>query len=614
MKPGEIAYPPSPAGYTSASQVDLFNKCERAWWFRSVAKISTPSTPAQAFGTNTHGAVEHYLKGQPIPVHPDPIEHARIMGVLAEAVKHLPNPKVGGYRVEGRIEVPTYAGGPIWQGFIDLWEPNKHPPEVTDHKTTSNFRYAKTPQELAENVQMVSYAKWAFLNLNTNVVRVSHLYLLTRGKPKAHYVYVDMTPEMVDRQWQREITTVRRMTSLKVVTSSDDMTPNGVDTGHCHAYGGCPYRTQCGLSPASLITIGKTKQGDYSMSTLAEKLMAARAAAQGGAAPVASPPPPAPAPVMPVTQTASVATATSAGTAVGVVPSDAPPREQAPETIGPPGFVAAPPPAAQTFPQGSAEPVLAAPPAAPGKKRGRPSKAEVAAREAALASAPPVGGPSRPVNDLAAEPVPIAARRATGEIVDCPACGARAGLDSAGEILNHIGVNVDLESDAMVACVTSGDSPADAIAWVANRRRELAALADARIAENPATVAEPAAPAPPVAVPPRAVRSAPVEKLGSNAGEFHLYVGCMPVKGEHRDFTLAEDWLAPIAQVVAEQNKVSDWKMISYTSKGCLSAGVAAARHLGAIPRVLVIPEHAAFTDALLESLIPFAKSVTKRC
>lgn len=613
--------PAQPPGLTtSASQVTSFEKCNRFWYFASVQKIRTPPTASQQFGTNTHSELEKVLQ---LPGHTPSADFARIVAA-ARAARHdprhggypvMPDPvtEIGTYRLEGAIWIPTYKGGPIWNGFVDLWVPNRAPPEVVDYKTTSDLRYAKTEAELSVDPQMVSYGKWAldqFAGL-WKKVRVTHLYLTTRGKPKALPVTVDLDADHVETQWLRLLGRVRKMESLRAVQSADDITPTGVDTGHCHAYGGCQYRSQCGIDKLVTITSrpktnaqanSGASMSDQPTNSLLARLQRVRqglpATDEPAAAPpaTAAPPPAEPPPAAP-----------PASAVAGVVPVDAPSREQDPL-----------PPEATAPAAAGAEPTLAQKiDAAPKRRPGRPKGSKNAAKEG------PAVGPSGTALD-APPPTVIDKPIPAGKAATCPACGGYAPIDTKGRYMDHPGVDTDLKPypEGMGVCVTSGDVVDEAHAAVKKIRARLAAPAPAEDVETtPAVVAIDTSPA--VRAETSAARAAGVpvvelpappelEEPAADTVIEAIYIDCLPVKGAHKGaFVMMEDWLAPVLKVVAEANGVADYRLISYTSRGALAEGISAQRQL-APPRVLVVASQASGADVVLENLIPFARTVVR--
>jgi hypothetical protein len=270
-------------GRVSASAVEAYRRCPRVWYYDYVLRQRGPSSPSQLKGTGIHFAIEHYLKtAEVLPFVdvdgdgkvcslPFPDEPANDNGrvrvqttdIMQAAVDYLPPPLTNkehwaqpgaGLMIEQPIELPTYEGGPTWIGYIDRVEAYESAGKVSDNKTTSDLRYAKTPEELSKNTQLACYAKWVFINSDYAQLDLEHLYLTTRGKAKAKLVGTTVTREQVDEVWTRDLALVREMDSWAALgpPNADPLPPN---TEACGDFGGCFHRSKCGLEPKPLIQI-----------------------------------------------------------------------------------------------------------------------------------------------------------------------------------------------------------------------------------------------------------------------------------------------------------------------------------------------------------------------
>ena len=255
--------------HVSATQVRLFTSCPRAWFCRYKLGIKTPKTPAQDLGSNVHEVLEIYLlTGQ--------ITDVPILRPFVEAaIPHLPTPPIHPSLVERRAFLDTFPGGPKWMLVIDLLI-DTTPPTIHDHKTTSDFRYALTPAEIQEDTQCVSYTKWLQLQQDEPTdVRARLLYLNTRNKTKIAFpVDAILTPAQVTKIWARDLLVVRAMVAANDLQAPEQLPAN---TRSCGNYGGCPYRTNCGLE---IITNPGTRS-KIIMSDFVARLKAAQAAAAG---------------------------------------------------------------------------------------------------------------------------------------------------------------------------------------------------------------------------------------------------------------------------------------------------------------------------------------------
>lgn len=331
-----LASPRVEVAKTSASQVEAFLRCHRYWFNKSVLKLPEPfSAPAQK-GTRVHKISEYWLKSGLLSQPPGTTDED--MEIAQVAITHMPKrgPEL---LIEHEFELPTYPGGPIWLGYIDLVDPRQDPIQVLDHKTRSDFRYCLKPNDLLKSVQMTSYAKWAMDHFKRDEVLVGHKYVCTkRTKTPPHYKTLLVTAianrKQVEAVWAELMPVVAAMMEWRKLApaTADDLEPN---TASCGAYGGCAFKPQCGFGPSpnktfsirKAPTMSDTTQtpppananGSAAPMSLSQKLAAKKAAAlaaaaAGGAASSAAAPAPAP-----------VKAAPPAGApAVGLVPPDAP--------------------------------------------------------------------------------------------------------------------------------------------------------------------------------------------------------------------------------------------------------------------------------------------------
>ena len=96
----------------SASQVEEFLRCPRRWFESAILKNRQPETEAMLRGKNFHKAVETYLKTG---------ENTSEFAPLIEAGKEfLPPARTEDLLLEHEFTIPTYEGGPMWLGYIDM--------------------------------------------------------------------------------------------------------------------------------------------------------------------------------------------------------------------------------------------------------------------------------------------------------------------------------------------------------------------------------------------------------------------------------------------------------------------------------------------------------------
>ena len=223
----------------SASQVDTYNTCNRKWWFNKILGIETPPHPSAVIGTEVHAQLEAYLEEK---------APADSLGPIARTA--LPfAPKPGTVYIEQSIEeLGLVAGGLPALGYIDVLDLTGDIPQVLDWKTTSNFRYAKTEDELLRNVQMSVYARATLAMCDrldvpepTNV-RVTHVAMLTKAPHEARRTSALMPVRTIHENWSSIDRTVLTMRETATCETPDKVTPT---KSACSAYGGCPFLDRC---------------------------------------------------------------------------------------------------------------------------------------------------------------------------------------------------------------------------------------------------------------------------------------------------------------------------------------------------------------------------------
>ena len=229
-----------------------------------------PPSPAQELGTKIHAEMEDWL------LHGREPEH-----LSAQYVTRAFQNYVEGY--ERVVEEPKdfdmqmkAAGVPV-KGRIDLLlrPTTGRPLVVLDWKTSSNLRYAMSPEQLARDVQGVLYLKYAKESgyWASGFARFDHYYILTKGTGAKDVAGEPVTVEEVDGLWRGIEAEVEKM-------KGTETTPIGSVPGnlkHCDKYGGCAFRTRC---PAAnkMGPFAQLGEGVEDMSKLADILKARKAA------------------------------------------------------------------------------------------------------------------------------------------------------------------------------------------------------------------------------------------------------------------------------------------------------------------------------------------------
>jgi PD-(D/E)XK nuclease superfamily len=593
--------------HVSASQIKDFVACNRLWYYTRILKQRAPQTEAQSRGTTVHGALEAHLKAGKIE--PEILERAKGLGITEETLQEYVEAmkpfvgQPGEGLTEYRDEMPTYEGGPKYVLVVDhareiVVEGHGVIPQIDDLKTTSDFRYCKTPDELSKDVQMVSYAKWALLRLYLekslpppSFVSLRHVYVRTRGKRLATARDVLVTPADVEARWSNILGVVREMELLSA--RGAELNPQDVHattTDHCSAYGGCFFRAQCfgAVYDTSRPFMGlfnkeKTAMSDVNGTPrLSLKERVAQKAA-GGAVPAVAPA--AAAAAAPAAPSAAPSAAPTCGNVNGLFPGcpcTLVLHEGDHESEGPGGGKIHWSFDGKTFGIGASTswkalaPMLTLVPA----ETVTPAAAAPAAAAAAPATAASVLAAFVPSAAVAAVlPPDAASRTSTPEEVAAEGTTKRKRATKAEMEARAAGAT------GTVAAATPAAAPAPALAPIV-----VVAPPGGAVAGN--TV-------------PASVVVAGVCPLKD------LYVDCLPVKPAGVVYGLGEDLLHSLSIDAAHAAGMPDWRLVEF-GKGKGAMAVLLRERLASMPEILVVSSSTPGSDVLLEVLTPHARRVVR--
>lgn len=239
----------------SPTSYSLLQRCPRSWWYQYVARRPRVSTFALDNGSAVHAAVEHYLDHGTWPEGDAPaLVQARRGAAVLDAWKATAGLASGdGWAVveaNAKRDLVPFGGVDALKGRVD-WhgESDELGPWVVDHKTTANNAFWKSPEQLAEDPQLLAYAGALFAHAPGNgSVTVAHMYippppleptLVSSVAPRSAIdaVLADMARATV------EMATIRTATDPEAVEAR---------TSGCWAFGGCPHADVCSAAPESL--------------------------------------------------------------------------------------------------------------------------------------------------------------------------------------------------------------------------------------------------------------------------------------------------------------------------------------------------------------------------
>lgn len=273
--------------HISPSQAKTAELCRRKWYLEKVEKIPQPQGRSTSLGTAVHSVAEAFLRGE---TYDETTEAARVFA-SAIPIASVIRPRV--IAIERSISIVLPRSGIELQGRIDVVAGTPSRPAIIDWKTTSGPRYARTAEELATDVQLCAYA--AAVSAACHDVDVSHVYMQTKGKPKAWRVDAVATVSAQLETLDRLDTLACDLVELR--TQPREAAPQNLES--CSAFGGCPYRYICHPDR-------HTKEID--MSSMLDRIRARQAALAQSTAPTPTPaaPPEPPPPPPPVEEPAAI--------------------------------------------------------------------------------------------------------------------------------------------------------------------------------------------------------------------------------------------------------------------------------------------------------------------
>lgn len=249
--------------YVSPSAVGTAIECMRKWWIESVEGRRSPATPGQAVGKVIHkGLEDYYVHGAELTHESSKLSLAHLpprspalhieVPMGEQTVRHVPHGRKDAPREQWGQDL--YLEGVPVVGFLDLFDPATA--TVWDHKSSKDKRWNKTPEQLGENFQMLTYLvqRRSFMP-DASVGVVAHNYVGTKGKAWSMPVALRLGLDDVTERWHKYGSTVTAMGAAALKPTWQDVEPN---TLHCTAYGGCPWLSTCFPEPKEVTEVDLT--------------------------------------------------------------------------------------------------------------------------------------------------------------------------------------------------------------------------------------------------------------------------------------------------------------------------------------------------------------------
>ena len=219
--------------HASASQIRLYRRCPRKWYYNKIEGLPTPTSKAAELGKKIHAELENYLKFGIVP-----------KSAIAKAgIDFLPDPNVElGLMVEEKIDLITDDLPVPIIGFADLIEDISGEIRITDHKTTSSFRNCKSPEELRTDPQAIIYGAFCFEQFDppSGTLEFRHVYYNTKS-PSSRQSFVRLTDREVAHGLQDLTETVKEMKRDSDCSTAEVR----ANPEACSDWGGCPFKSRC---------------------------------------------------------------------------------------------------------------------------------------------------------------------------------------------------------------------------------------------------------------------------------------------------------------------------------------------------------------------------------
>lgn len=220
----------------SPTKIKEYVRCNRLWYFNYILGLKPEATAKMSRGTEVHEKLELYYINGTVP------ESLKLQQVL-----ELAPPRGEGVLSETWLPVELPGNIIVRQkaDIIDLRNPLH--PVVYDFKTMGNFIYALEEHQLAEDIQLISYAYAVISTYCPNATQVSVAHIQIPMDISAPPRKVETTLSVVDvlEKW---CFTEERIVAEMYKDSSKHVSEVKPNFGSaCDAFGGCPHRTKCAL-------------------------------------------------------------------------------------------------------------------------------------------------------------------------------------------------------------------------------------------------------------------------------------------------------------------------------------------------------------------------------
>jgi hypothetical protein len=117
---------------------------------------------------------------------------------------------------------------------------------VGDHKSTTDFKWAKSEDELRNNTQSVLYAAEAMNRFGVEHAELRWVYYRTRSTPASKLVRLHVTRDEVATNMERIDGLATEIQQAYKTFEKAEEAP--INARACDTFGGCPYADRCNLT------------------------------------------------------------------------------------------------------------------------------------------------------------------------------------------------------------------------------------------------------------------------------------------------------------------------------------------------------------------------------
>lgn len=231
---------------TRSSHVRVFERCQRRWYFEEIMKHRADDTPAMRFGTAMHAELERWLRDGTPPDVKLQLDGLYPGQAARKSIHLLPTPGKD-LMVEHKFCDTKMAPGVEYFGTVDLADPRESAPfHLYDHKSTAGLNFAKTADELQQDVSATFYAdrlRWLW---GEPEIKARWVYTERARSGKVKPVDFVLTSAMIDDRLSTTKTSVEAMSKAALASSYVDVAPN---ESACNDYNRkCPHWGKCELT------------------------------------------------------------------------------------------------------------------------------------------------------------------------------------------------------------------------------------------------------------------------------------------------------------------------------------------------------------------------------